>query len=76
MTVSGLTTKANLNSIFMLSPTKGWAVGGNPTTFPPPEGPVIIYWDGTHWTNVATPTIPGGPLVAANLEVDLLHWSK
>ena len=59
-----LTTKANLNSIFMLSSTKGWAVGGYPTTVPPPEGPVIIFWDGTHWTNVAPPPIPGGPLAS------------
>ena len=57
---------ANLNSVFMLSPTSGWAVGGTPQCSTPnptcsPIGPVIIYWDGTHWTPVATPTIPGGP---------------
>jgi photosystem II stability/assembly factor-like uncharacterized protein len=67
VTVSGtpmLSQYANLTSIFMLSPTSGWAVGGIQT---PPAvgssisaGPVIIYWDGTKWTPVATPSIPGG----------------
>jgi len=74
VTVNGLPTgpiqqqvgySANLNSVFMLSPTSGWAVGGIPPLCTPtpcsPVGPVIIYWDGTHWTPVATPTIPGGP---------------
>jgi len=60
----------NLNSVYMLSPISGWAVGGIPTgmhppgipTFASPAGPIILYWDGTHWTRVATPTIPGGPI--------------
>jgi hypothetical protein len=56
VSVTGLPTQppANLNSIFLLSPTNAWAVGGNPMT-----GPAIIHWDGTHWTAVAPPTIPG-----------------
>ena len=65
VTVSGLPVilppAADLNSVFMLSPTSGWAVGGFEPGGPP-TGPVILYWDGTHWTIVATPTIPGGPL--------------
>lgn len=61
VSVNGLPATANLNSVFMLSPTSGWAVGGIPTGGSP-AGPVIIYWDGTHWTRVSTPTIPGGPL--------------
>ena len=71
--VGGLPSSAlpppNLNSVYMLSPISGWAVGGIPTgavhgvpTFASPAGPIILYWDGTHWTRVATPTIPGGPL--------------
>jgi photosystem II stability/assembly factor-like uncharacterized protein len=63
VTVPGLPGVTTLNSIFMLSPTSGWAVGGVPTVALNP-GPVIIYWDGTHWTRVATPTIPDGPLGA------------
>jgi hypothetical protein len=55
----GLSTEANLNSVFMLSPTSGWAVGG--IAVPGiTDGPIIIYWDGTKWTPVAAPTIPGG----------------
>ena len=55
----GLSTDASLNSIFMLSPTSGFAVGG--ISVPGfTDGPVIIYWDGTKWTPIATPTIPGG----------------
>ncbi len=61
VSVSGLSTSANLNSVFMLTPTSGWVVGGIPGSGTP-AGPVILYWDGTHWTTVATPTIPGGPL--------------
>ena len=57
--VGGLDPSANLNSVFMLSPTSGWAVGGFPGPLPAPTGPLIIYWDGTHWSSVATPTIPG-----------------
>jgi hypothetical protein len=52
---------ANLTSVFMLSPTSGWAVGGIGVGGSP-AGPVIIYWDGTHWTPISTPTIPGGPI--------------
>ena len=65
--VNDLAAAANLNSVFMLSPTSGWAVGGIPVPIPfaPPNGPVIIYWDGTHWTPISTPTVPGGPLQAA-----------
>jgi hypothetical protein len=62
--VNGLPTApplANLNSVFMLSTTSGWAVGGIPGGGSP-GGPVILYWDGTHWTRVSTPTIPGGPI--------------
>jgi hypothetical protein len=55
----GLSTDANLTSIFMLSPTNGWAVGGI-SNIGVTDGPVIIYWDGTKWSPVATPTIPGG----------------
>ncbi len=63
VTVTALPVGANLNSVFMLSRTSGWAVGG---ILPPgpPAGPVIIYWDGTHWTLVSTPTVPGGPLAS------------
>lgn len=40
-------TTANLNSIFMLSPNDGWAVGNNGT---------ILYWDGLEWRLVQSPT--------------------
>lgn len=56
----GLSQDANLTSIFMLSPTSGWAVGGIQASSSSSTGPVIIYWDGTKWTPVATPTIPSG----------------
>jgi len=56
----GLSSDANLTSVFMLSPTSGWAVGGIQATGSQSAGPVIIYWDGTKWTPVATPTVPGG----------------
>ena len=55
-----LSTDANLTSVFMLSPTDGWAVGGIQAAGSYSAGPVIIHWDGTHWTPVATPSIPGG----------------
>jgi hypothetical protein len=74
ITVSGtpsLSQYANLTSIFMLSPTSGWAVGGISclyvgaggncgTPAAAIAGPVIIYWDGTKWEPVSTPSIPGG----------------
>ena len=63
VTVSGtpsLSQDANLTSIFMLSPTTGWAVGGVQAADSNSAGPVIIYWDGTTWEPVATPSIPGG----------------
>jgi photosystem II stability/assembly factor-like uncharacterized protein len=62
VTVSGtpsLSSDANLTSIFMLSPTSGWVVGGIQASGSYSAGPVILYWDGTKWTPVATPTIPG-----------------
>ncbi|MGA3108420.1 MAG: carboxypeptidase-like regulatory domain-containing protein [Candidatus Bathyarchaeia archaeon] len=63
VTVSGsptLSLDANLTSVFLLTPTSGWAVGGIQQTGSFSAGPVIIYWDGTKWEPVATPTIPGG----------------
>ena len=68
VTVSGTPTLSsydNLTSVFMLSPTSGWAVGGITDGYPvgtPTAGPVIIYWDGTKWEPVAAPRIPGGTL--------------
>lgn len=61
----GLSPNANLTSVFMISPTSGWAVGGIQVC---PVGclgaandaPVIIYWDGTKWEPITTPPIPGG----------------
>jgi len=65
VTIGGLVgTAGSLNSVFMLSPTSGWAVGGYFPLTPflvNPRGPIIVYWDGSKWTPVATPTIPGGP---------------
>ncbi len=55
-----LSTYANLTSIFMLSPTSGWVVGGIQQAGSNSAGPVIVYWDGTKWETVATPTLPGG----------------
>jgi len=55
-----LSTDANLTSIFMLSPTSGWAVGGIQAVGSFSAGPVILYWDGVKWSPVATPSIPGG----------------
>jgi hypothetical protein len=67
ITVGGLSltppVSVNLNSVFMLSTTIGWAVGGyNTPNSGSAVGPVIVYWDGSKWTPVSTPTIPGGPL--------------
>jgi len=56
----GLSTATNLTNIFMLSPTSGWAVGGIQASGSYAAGPVIIYWDGTKWTPVPTPSIPAG----------------
>jgi len=56
----GLSLSANLTNVFMLSPTSGWAVGGVQAGGSFSAGPVIIYWDGTKWTPVPTPTIPAG----------------
>jgi hypothetical protein len=63
VTVSGTPTlfpDANLTSVFMLSPTSGWGVGGIQANMSLSAGPVIIYWDGTKWEPVAVPSIPGG----------------
>jgi photosystem II stability/assembly factor-like uncharacterized protein len=64
---------SNLNSVFMLSATSGSAVGGiTPPACPAwttqgecdsaffAAGPIIIYWDGTKWSRVVTPELPGG----------------
>jgi len=72
-TSAQLPAGSNLNSVFMLSPTSGWAVGGvtQPAcaAFTQPgecsstffeAGPVIIYWDGTKWSRVLAPELPGG----------------
>jgi photosystem II stability/assembly factor-like uncharacterized protein len=73
VTVAGLLPESNLNSVFMLSSTSGWAVGGitpgtcsadepsgecSPTFFA--GGPIIIHWDGAKWSQVATPELAGG----------------
>jgi len=63
VTVSGTPTlfpDANLTSVFMLSPTSGWGVGGIQANQSLSAGPVIVYWDGTKWEPVAAPSIPGG----------------
>lgn len=67
LTVSGspglglpLHDDANLTSIFMLSQTSGWAVGGIQARGSFSAGPVILYWDGSKWTPVAAPVVPGG----------------
>lgn len=63
VTVSGtptLSRDANLTSVFMLSPTSGWGVGGIQAAGSLSAGPVMIYWDGTKWEPVAAPSIPGG----------------
>jgi hypothetical protein len=63
VTVSGtptLSRDANLTSVFMLSPTSGWGVGGIQAVGSLSAGPVMIYWDGTKWEPVAAPSIPGG----------------
>ena len=46
-----------LRSIFMLSPTDGWAVGYAPTTG---GQATTIHWDGSQWTSVPGPTVGGG----------------
>ena len=43
---------ADLNDIWMISSSSGWAVG---------DGGAIVYWDGTKWSQVLSP-------VASNLE--------
>ena len=58
----GLSSFANLTSVFMSSPTDGWAVGGIQESHSSSAGAIIIHWDGTKWTPVATPSIPGGAL--------------
>jgi photosystem II stability/assembly factor-like uncharacterized protein len=55
-----LSSDANLTSVFMLSPTSGWIVGGIQANDSFSAGPVILYWDGLKWSQVATPSIPGG----------------
>jgi len=39
-------TKVSLESVNMVSPTDGWAVG---------QRGIIIRWDGTNWNNVTSP---------------------
>ena len=55
-----LSSDANLTSVFMLSPTSGWIVGGIQAQGSFSAGPVILYWDGLKWSQVAAPSIPGG----------------
>jgi len=63
VTVSGNPTvslDANFTSVYMLSPSIGWVVGGVQAQSSVSAGPVIVYWDGTTWEPVAVPSIPGG----------------
>ncbi|MGA2461103.1 MAG: hypothetical protein ABSF82_06760 [Candidatus Bathyarchaeia archaeon] len=55
-----LSQDANLTSVFMLSQTSGWAVGGIQQQGSFSAGPVMVYWDGAKWTQVAVPNVPGG----------------
>ena len=43
-------TFENLNSVWMISSSSGWAVGDNGA---------ILYWDGVRWTKVASPSGTG-----------------
>ena len=40
---------ASVVALDMINSTDGWAVGANGS---------IINWDGTSWTNIASPTLP------------------
>jgi hypothetical protein len=45
-----------LNSLYMLSPTDGWAVGFNALSGSMLS--LILHWDGTTWDVVSTPPVP------------------
>jgi len=59
-----------LYGIYMISPTEGWAVGG---TAP---GTVILYWNGSTWTQVIPePTGTPGPLSAVWMVSSTDGWA-
>lgn len=43
----GAAFRQNLNGVFMLSGTDGWAVG---------NGGLMLHWNGTQWSVIASPT--------------------
>jgi hypothetical protein len=45
---------ANLNDVWMISSTQGWAVGDSPGAGLPG---IAIYWDGAQWRQILTPTL-------------------
>jgi len=51
-----------LNSVFMFSPSEGWAVGDSlPTTATTTALPAIFHYDGSTWNLVPAPKIPDFP---------------
>jgi len=51
-----------LNSVFMFSPSEGWAVGDSrPTTNTTTGLPAIFHYDGSTWNLVPAPIIPSDP---------------
>jgi len=60
---------ANLNDVWMISSTQGWAVGNSPDAVPGAGRPgTAIYWDGTQWRQILTPALTAAPGQAYNLE--------
>jgi hypothetical protein len=57
-------SQAPFTSVFLgtdlLSPRDGWAVGFADTGTLPTRGPIIQRYDGTRFTAVASPAVPGG----------------
>jgi hypothetical protein len=50
-----------LRAVAALSPRDVWAVGYRGGTLPEtPIETLILHWDGTSWTQVASPSVPGG----------------
>jgi hypothetical protein len=47
-----------LNAVAALSPTNAWAVGQHKRTgFKSPVTPFVLHWNGSSWSEVATPTL-------------------
>lgn len=67
------TSVNQLNAVAVVSPTNAWAVGGYSTAFAT-DSTLVLHFDGTSWTQVASPGVKGSSIlmgIAVNSATDI-----